>query len=168
VDKKRAIEWDERQTPAANARAKLPSLVQEYFSDGRKLYASSNAEELHRFRLRTKRFRYTLELFRACYGPVFERRLEQLREIQQHLGQMNDCEATLDLLQSNDALTAAQRAKLEPFLRAKAAGHKREFLQYWRETFDAPGEEQSWTAYLMRNARDESHARSSRSKPRRG
>jgi CHAD domain-containing protein len=167
MGKKSGIRWDERRTPAENARAKLPSLVEEYFAEGRKLEPATNAGEMHRFRLRTKRFRYTLELFRACYGPVFERRLDRLREIQQHLGEMNDCETALDLLRATELLTSAQRAKAERFLRAKAAEHQRGFLQYWREIFDAPGEEQSWVAYLARNARDAGgRSRRRRAKPR--
>ena len=64
------ISWDDSSTASANARAKLPAMLQAYFEEGRKLTGAefTNAR-MHRFRLETKGLRYTLELFRACYGP---------------------------------------------------------------------------------------------------
>jgi len=66
-----------------------------YFKSGRKTFGGdATPVELHAFRLQTKRFRYTLELFRPVYGPTLERMIRSLRRIQQLLGVVNDCQAT--------------------------------------------------------------------------
>ena len=98
--------WDGTVTAAENARTMLPVLVESYFDSGRKLIARKhNAEKLHRFRLKTKQFRYTLEMFREVYGPNLESRLELLRPVQSALGDINDCAATLDLLDARGSKT---------------------------------------------------------------
>ncbi|MEI9973986.1 MAG: CHAD domain-containing protein [Ignavibacteriota bacterium] len=53
----------------------------------------SGTAELHVIRLATKRVRYTLELFRPCYGPGLELRITSLQRLQQLLGEVNDCAA---------------------------------------------------------------------------
>jgi CHAD domain-containing protein len=96
---KKRLDWDETASAAVNARAQLPALAQSYFDHGRKLLELSSAPSaMHHFRLETKAFRYTLELFRPCYGPAMERYLSGLREIQDSLGALNDCVATRDLI----------------------------------------------------------------------
>src|SRR5579863_8212648 len=91
--------WDGSKGPAQNASVKLPELSKRYFRAGHALLRGTpSPEALHRFRLETKRFRYTLELFRPCYGPGLDRRLAKLREIQTHLGEISDCSATIGLV----------------------------------------------------------------------
>ena len=96
---KKKTDWDEAASTSANARARLPAMVQSYFEQGRKLLDPSSAPSaMHRFRLETKAFRYTLEFFLPCFGPALERYLGGLREIQDCLGALNDCVATRDLI----------------------------------------------------------------------
>ena len=81
------IKWDERAGVAINARRQLPALVTAYYKRVRELLEDDpSAPKLHRVRLATKRLRYTLELFRACYGAGFETRMAELREVQLLLG----------------------------------------------------------------------------------
>ena len=95
----RQITWDEKRTAGENARRELPALVSLYFSRVREELANRpTPARLHRLRLATKRLRYTLELFRPCYGPGLEARLAELRKVQQRLGELNDCVAAWDLL----------------------------------------------------------------------
>jgi CHAD domain-containing protein len=148
--KKTAVQWNANESVAANARARLAPLVADYFARGRKLSSRSEVKEFHDFRLQSKRLRYTLEQFRGCYGPGIDERLARLREVQQRLGDMNDCEATLELLASGPPLTAPQRESATSYLRSKSAEHKDRFLTYWRETFDAAGQETWWVRYLAR------------------
>ena len=80
VDKPVKVHWEGSKSVAWNAREKLPELARGFFETGRALAASHpSLQALHRFRLLTKRFRYTLELFRPCYGPVLDRRIEALK-----------------------------------------------------------------------------------------
>lgn len=146
------IRWDERAGAAANARRHLPLLVSRYFTEIRRLLAEDPPPaKLHPLRLETKRFRYTLELFRACYGPGFETRVAGLRRIQQALGDVNDGTATWRLLETK-MKHSPQRVRMERFLAERAAHQAQAFRKEWA-AFDAPGQEQRWVTYLARNAR---------------
>jgi CHAD domain-containing protein len=149
----RQIAWDERRSAGENARRELPGLVSCYFSYVREELAKDPAPaRLHRLRLATKRLRYTLELFRPCYGPGLETRLAVLRKVQQRLGDLNDCVASWDLL-SKAMSRSPQRARIEKFLRERARQQARDFRDEWRQLFETPGREEWWTGYLARFAR---------------
>ena len=143
--------WDEAASAGRNAHRMLPGLLRAYFEEGRAL-ASQKAtpQELHRLRLATKRFRYTLEVFRPCYGPGLDARLAGLRKIQQQLGEINDCAATGRLLNEHLAPRSPVRARLERFLRARTVQKIAQFKAFWQDHFDRPGELERWTDYLAR------------------
>ena len=146
--------WDERAGAAANARREFPQLAASYFAQVRALLADDpSPDKLHRVRLLTKRLRYTLELFRPCYGPGLETRLAALHRIQQSLGEVSDSAAAGRLLSRSMSTASPQRARLLRFLQERAAAKAREFRQDWAEVFDAPGQERWWTTYLARHAR---------------
>jgi CHAD domain-containing protein len=140
--------------PAAatvSARRKLLSQVRSYFETGRKFVGVKASEkELHRLRIKTKRLRYTLELFRRRYGPRLERYLETLRRIQQHLGAINDCAVTAQLVDRALPRRSAAGRKLDEFLSRQIKLEKMRLHRYWRTHFDSPGEERRWIQYLSR------------------
>ena len=143
--------WDEAGTAGENARAQLPAIAGAYFQAGRKtLHGAKTPAELHAFRLKTKRLRYTLELFRACYGPSFEQRIESLKEVQTLLGDINDCAVGLRVAAKLLPSRAPQYKKVERFLNTRATHLTAAFRKYWREKFDAPGREDWWVGYLAR------------------
>jgi hypothetical protein len=147
------IVWNEAAGPAANARRQLPGLTAEFFAEVRAaLGARPSPEQLHRVRLAAKRIRYTLELFRPCYGPGLEARIESLRNLQQVLGEINDCAATRRIL-ANDMPVSAQRTKVDRFLSSRLRKKTAELRKLWAERFDAPGRDLLWMRYLARNAR---------------
>jgi len=147
------IEWDEHAGAAVNARRKLPGLVTGYFAQVRRFLAKDPPPlKLHRLRLATKRLRYTLELFRPCYGPGLETRLAELREIQKLLGEVNDLVAGGRLL-SKAMKSSPQRPRVKKFLKEQTAHTAKRFRKRWTEVFDEPGRERWWTAYLGREAR---------------
>src|SRR3954452_22135606 len=91
--------WKGKQSVRTNLRARMPRLVDDYFSAGETALALGTSwEEMHRFRLLTKRFRYTLEIFRHAYGPGIEQRIELLKQVQTLLSEMNDCVVTSGML----------------------------------------------------------------------
>ncbi len=146
MPKLRHVEWDREATAAANARRRLPPLAAGYFAGVRTaLEGNPPPEKLHRLRLVTKRLRYTLELFRPCYGPGLDARLAALRRVQQILGEVNDYVATARLL--------PKRAHAHAWLAAQTTDKAQEFRKHWTEEFDAPGREAQWVKYLARNAR---------------
>ena len=154
MSKLHRVAWEERAGAAVNARRELPHLAASYFARVRALLAyDPSAPKLHRLRLVTKRLRYTLELFRPCYGPGLDTRLAALRRIQQSLGEVNDSTAAGRLVSKSMSAASPQRARILHFLEERAAVKAQEFRKDWAEVFDAPGQESWWTTYLARHAR---------------
>jgi CHAD domain-containing protein len=148
------IAWDGQASPPDNARKYLPQLVAEYFGHGRELLSRRpKPAELHALRLATKRLRYTLELFRPCYGPGLGIRIAALRELQQLLGDINDTVAAERTLVAVLNGASAQRTRIESFLHRQGELKADEFRKQWSEVFDAPGQERWWTGYLARRSR---------------
>lgn len=148
------IAWNPSKTVAENAREKLPELAHQFFTAGRAAASQDTTmEALHRFRLLTKRFRYTLELFRDYYGEGLDRRLHALQTVQQLLGAISDCAATQDLLLARDDLAASERAAVLRKLKRTAALRIAAFRNHWLSNFSDPARERFWTNYLRRFAR---------------
>jgi CHAD domain-containing protein len=149
--KKHRIYWDEAGNVGENARAQLPALAGDYFRAGRQLAAPSpSPEDLHAFRLRTKRLRYTLELFRPCYGSALEQRLDELRTVQTMLGDINDCVAALQVASRVLGARSPEFRKLKRYADARVARLTAAFRKHWRQHFDAAGREDWWTGHLAR------------------
>ena len=143
-----------RSSAAANASRVLPRLAAEYFAHVRKLLdKSSKPGDLHRIRLATKQFRYTLELFRPCYDSGLESRIAGLRKVQKLLGDTNDSVASWALL-SKLIPKSPQRAQVKNYLKKRAEQDAADFRKEWKEKFDAPGREQWWTAYLKNGTKN--------------
>jgi CHAD domain-containing protein len=150
---KKRMEWDEAASTPANARERLPAIAQSYFDQGRKLLdPSSSTSAMHRFRLETKAFRYTLELFRPCFGPALDRYLSGLREIQDCLGALNDCAATRDLIAEKLPKHDPGREKIDAVLAELGRRESAKFRRYWSRSFDSPGQERRWLNYLSRRS----------------
>src|SRR4029079_9463591 len=85
------IHWDASASVARNASQKLPEMTRQFFAAGRAAATlDSSLQAMHRFRIQTKRFRYSLDLFRDYYGPALEQRIEALRGLQDRLGAISD------------------------------------------------------------------------------
>lgn len=139
---------NERSTARTHAARTLPRLAADYFREVRVLLSQGpQPRELHQARLATKRFRYTLELFRRCYGTGLETRIAELRGVQQLLGDVNDCMASCDLL-SGAMEKSPERKSVRRFLKEQAAKDAASFRQEWEERFDFPGREAWWKNYL--------------------
>jgi hypothetical protein len=125
---------------AENARVVLPKMARKYFDAGRKAIEGKRPpDELHGFRLETKRFRYTLELFRPLYGPNMDRYLKALRELQGALGKVSDYQAIQRVLSDDDELNK----QIDHALKGKI----KDLRHSWR-VFDAEGELKRWRTYL--------------------
>ena len=146
------IRWDSQKSVSENASEKLPDLARQYFEAGRALGTDSSFEALHRFRLFTKRFRYTLELFRPCYGPGLAVRIEALATLQQYLGDINDCATTEALALARNGLPEAERQRLVRQVKDLAGKRVAKFRLHWDEDFAPARREHWWTDYLSRFA----------------
>ncbi|HTP32076.1 MAG TPA: CHAD domain-containing protein [Candidatus Acidoferrales bacterium] len=147
--KKNPIVWDAGRSPAANASRNLPALATVYFAEARTLLdTTQDVADLHRLRLLSKQLRYTLELFRPCYGPGLEERIGYLKRLQDLLGETNDAVASARLIQK---MTGSIR--MRSYLERRAAQKAAEFRTEWHTRFDAPGREAWWIGYLGRAGR---------------
>jgi len=154
------MKWKPAQSAAENARAVLPRMARKFFEAGRKAIAGDHPpDELHRFRLRTKRFRYTLELFQPLYGPGMEGYLKSLRQLQGALGKVSDYRAIRRVL-SDDR-------ELKKQIDAAVKGKLKDVRRSWR-AFDSAGELKRWRAYLggVPSQRATKRASTKRTKPR--
>jgi CHAD domain-containing protein len=145
--KQLAVRWAPSEDAVVNAARVIPKLLRDYFQAGRKLDEDSNGKDLHAFRLKTKRLRYTLETFVPLFGARFEEKMQTLRPIQNALGDLNDCEVLLTDLRHRVPREA--RSCLEK--RQKEKLH--EFLRYWREEFDTADAGREWESQLKRAGR---------------
>ena len=136
------MKWKPSGTAAESAQAAFPKQVQKYFKAGRKAAnGKRSAKQLHRFRIATKKFRYSLELFRPVYGPSLERHIGALRELQSILGKLNDDHTLKPFFKGDKAL----KAKLDESMEK----HLTRFHELWKK-FDTNGQEKRWKAYFER------------------
>jgi CHAD domain-containing protein len=140
--------WSDKRDLRDNLQSRLPKIAARYFEEGRRaLKPGVSWDEMHRFRLQTKRFRYTLELFKPAYGPGLEKRIESLRKVQTYLGEINDAIVTAGMLSDMKDSEQAQKD-----LAARADSKTRKLRRFWSEEFAAEGAEEKWTKYLIQFA----------------
>lgn len=123
---------------AADMDRELPVLASEFFAAG-DLAADSMAgpKRQHKFRIKTKKFRYTLELFAQLYESQLTPVQRALRNIQTRLGKMNDYAATRTLLRQYRKHHPGVVERALDFLAEKAAVEIQGFRRYWRRSMDA-------------------------------
>ena len=132
----------------------LPRRLKDFLKSGNAAAnPNTGAEGLHAFRIATKKFRYTLEIFAPICGPQCQVSLVKLKRIQDLLGENNDL-ATVERMVSRvkgaETLTA--------WLQMKQRKTSEEFFRYWREEFRSPEQLRSLAASIKR-ARAKSPAR---------
>jgi CHAD domain-containing protein len=121
-------------------------MARKYFHRGQHaLGAERPWEEIHDFRLATKRFRYTLELFRSQYGPGLDKRIDELKHVQKLLGEANDCLVTSALLEP-----IPDTEELRARLGVKAESKVQKLRSWWRANLSSELAEQRWVLYLQR------------------
>ena len=110
------------------ARGVLPGMTEELFQAGAEAaQAGSTHHQMHRFRLMTKRVRYTLEAFDPVYGAITIEIMESLKGLQEKLGAINDCAATLVMVARNRGASAAVGRLVRE--------RELEFRMYWKRHF---------------------------------
>ncbi|MGA2598614.1 MAG: CHAD domain-containing protein [Bryobacteraceae bacterium] len=138
----------ENLQPADVAQETLPGLAAGFFEAGQSAAdPAADSKTLHKFRIRSKKFRYALELFAPQYGPTLEKRMEVLKNIQTRLGNINDCFATQALLdeyrKGHKPLVDQAKEKLAK----KALTQVRAFRAYWHKSMDQ-AQRDTWIEYL--------------------
>jgi hypothetical protein len=81
--------------------------IAEFYSFAPFIHDPARVTELHDMRIAAKRLRYSLEIFLTALPEGAEALLEQVREIQEHLGDIHDADVLADAL--TDRLAAIAR-----------------------------------------------------------
>ncbi len=142
-----------RKTASQNASRLLPRLAEEVLEAGEKSLADDlNAKDAHSFRILVKRFRYTLEYFRPCYGEAMDVYLGKLKALQQALGELNDCYATrrllIDVLKAGDPPTRYK--KLFAALNRREEDLMERFRAEWRHGWEDLTARRKFLRYLAK------------------
>src|SRR5215217_953700 len=75
--------------------------------------AAEDVEALHDMRIAAKRLRYVLEITHPCFGPYAEAAIKPVKQLQEVLGDVHDCDEQLPEVRAFlDELVAADAAAL--------------------------------------------------------
>jgi CHAD domain-containing protein len=148
------MKWKPARSVIENAHSVLPKLVERYFKAGRKAADGKRSpDELHQFRIKTKRFRYTLELFLPAYRTRLDQQLEPIRELQKVLGKLHDYHIIEQMLEGEKTLqTNLQRRERKKL---------KEFHEQWTK-FDSTSELKRWKKLLATRPAKSARAHSKR------
>jgi len=115
------------------------------------ILAGASIEEVHELRIEFKKFRYTLEYLEEVLGPEIEMVIRQVKNVQDHLGDLNDADVACQILNTflkdweshQEQLPLTERQNPEPVVAYLAAKHAERhhlmvtFGETWRN-FDSP------------------------------
>jgi CHAD domain-containing protein len=135
----------EPETPV-QVRHVAPALIYERLAavrayDGH--LADASLAELHRLRIQGKELRYTLEFFEPLLGSTAAEVTETVKQLQEHLGQLNDARVALTMLEE----TPAEHEAAVAFYREAKEGEIR-WLQDGLRGLWTELERQSWRQQL--------------------
>jgi CHAD domain-containing protein len=101
---------------------------------------------LHRFRIATKKIRYTLDIFAPLYGEAIGDLAEKLKRLQTSLGAIHDCTATAGLVENGKSSGGRKEilGELEKRRRKKTDG----FLRDYRREFENKDTVREWKKAL--------------------
>jgi CHAD domain-containing protein len=114
----------------------LPRMAEDFVERGNAVsQAKASPQKLHGFRIASKKFRYTLEIFAPLYGNALSGWLESIKRIQTLLGDINDCATVVQMLGDYKSAGAAAA-----WLKKRQRRKTEEFVRCWTEEFgDGPG-----------------------------
>ena len=123
-----------------HARRLLSSMAAEFFKRGNGAAdPDATPTQLHGFRIASKKFRYTMELFSKSYGSALNARIKRVKQLQTILGDVNDCVTMKDILSGDVA-----GKRLDKRQRRKTA----QFRKLWESGFVEPSIATKWVADL--------------------
>ncbi|PWT90710.1 MAG: hypothetical protein C5B56_04990 [Proteobacteria bacterium] len=124
--------------------AKLPKLAKQFLAGGDDAAGKKiSAEELHRYRIEAKKFRYTLEILQPAFGAPAREWLDRLKKVQSLLGDIHDYHAVRLALADLGA-----DAELESWLKKRQRKRTRQFRKEWEDSFSDQAARRQWIAAL--------------------
>ena len=82
-----------------------------------KILGTARIEQLHELRIEFKRLRYTMEFFREALGREGDLIIEEIKDVQDHLGDLNDADVACQILNAFLESWEARQQKLPLFER---------------------------------------------------
>ncbi len=138
--------------PSGDGPNPLPALAKAFLRQGRALAAGRRSpRRYHRFRVCTKRLRYTLELFRERLGAGADEPLATLQRLQDRLGALNDCLVACDRYAERSRSDSDLAQALER-VAGLAWRHEQGFLGAWNEAFGCKGRRRAWVRAMRTQA----------------
>lgn len=107
---------------APNARKVLAVRIDEVFAYDRPVRDPANVTELHDLRIACKRLRYLLEIFGIAFPADLDPYLDQVKELQDLLGDIHDCDVQIPMLEDHLAWLAERESGAARRLVAESAG----------------------------------------------
>jgi CHAD domain-containing protein len=120
--------------------------------DGQGALAAGTIEELHALRIDCKKLRYALEFFSPVLGPGARLVIDEVKALQDHLGDLNDAHVAVELLRTFLEGAPADKEGVVAYLENRMAEGERlmrAFPAAWAE-FNRPALEQSLLAAVSR------------------
>lgn len=117
----------------------MPRLAARHFKHGKEAAGHKTTHrELHRFRIATKKFRYTLDLFAPLYGHSVDDLVQELKGIQTLLGDINDCATVRRMVRAAPACEHPDqndKRTISAAIEEKQRGKTAEFRAQWSKSF---------------------------------
>ena len=102
------LDPDDRLLP--NARKVLAVRIDEVYSYDRGVRDPANITDLHDMRIACKRLRYVLEIFAIAFASDLEPHIDQIKELQDLLGDIHDCDVQVPMLEEHLAWLASRES----------------------------------------------------------
>jgi hypothetical protein len=153
---------DCRGTVADNARRVIATRLDELLSFAPYVDNPDNVTELHDLRIAAKRLRYTLELFRFAFPNALNKLIDEVKEIQEHIGDMHDADVMIQRMietTSGDALRRAARlVEIASGLERGTVAQRHQRLRYAMTNRATPRDEVAFYTLIAHRADDRARA----------
>jgi CHAD domain-containing protein len=128
----------------------LRHMTKSLFRLGDKAAERASPRALHRFRITAKQYRYTLELFMSVSEREAGARLNQIKDVQSRLGNINDCETARIM-----AAGWGCGGDVDKFLKKREQKQMKEFGREWKRGFNDSMNRRNWLSDLGCLQRDQ-------------
>lgn len=116
---------------------------------------SINNHALHQLRIAAKKLRYCLEFFELCYQTQVTDYLKLLRQLQELLGDIHDCDVMMEQLADGQIFFSTERepllskglAELTEQFHAERLAKTKEFLDLWTQKFSTDFEQSLYSLF---------------------
>lgn len=99
------------RSTAFNARLVIQTRLEEMLAFAPWVDDPANVEEIHNLRIAAKRLRYSLELFRFALPSGTNSLINEVKEIQEHIGDLHDADVMIERMISISRDNAEQRTQ---------------------------------------------------------